>query len=625
MAVHTSFHRAGCALFAFALAFLGSAFAHAPQQATERFGGVYSGLDSRRQRLIDDWVARFNEVTGQKVDAGSFYDGFVKLSSKTTFDAVTNALMTTPLTDESGRKFGDALDLVERVESVRGEVPGASGDRQFRMYALLEANAIEMLERSEEFERGVDNTVYHRGYPINYRQQGGVPSIQVSIARDGRRADIDVDYRSSSFPGALFNGHLSSSNSDVRAGNNYDRHIGRWAGFQNWWRSFFGIRIEQAPEDATGDPSSAIPREPRAGKKTIEVMVNDFLTAWLVEGDIVAAMGYVSDRAYACLAEEGDDPSAIDRGMAPFQILIGMKAAHDALGKHDSLDGLTVGVNLALPALKLVDQPHHPRFVLYSVPDDVAARFDCESRLRVGDLESASREYGRYFGATFYVNSPRGRDTTVALLWAEESGYWKIVSWQADPIEEMPDLAPAPETEVVRIDPEPALVVAAKDFLESWLVRKDYEAAFRYLSPKVYACYDLLRGANQPAAASLEDAGNKIRTGLERAGDGIGTVGSLDAIVSATEPFHPAVRVMNHPDARTFALTSVPDAIAEAADCAARAGGKRFIGDIPLEYGNAFGMNVRFKTRAGDAPVLRLLWIRENGAFRIAVYDVELP
>jgi hypothetical protein len=102
-------------------------------------------------------------------------------------------------------------------------------------------------------------------------------------------------------------------------------------------------------------------------------------------------------------------------------------------------------------------------------------------------------------------------------------------------------------------------------------------------------------------------------------------VAGLRSIVSATEPFHPAVRVMNHRDSRSFAFTSVPNALAEAADCAARSQGKRFTGDIPLEYGNAFGTNVRFKTRGGEAPVLHLLWLKENDRFRIAAYDVEVP
>jgi hypothetical protein len=36
-------------------------------------------------------------------------------------------------------------------------------------------------------------------------------------------------------------------------------------------------------------------------------------------------------------------------------------------------------------------------------------------------------------------------------------------------------------------------------------------------------------------------------------------------------------------------------------------------------------MTVRFKTRSGDAPVLRLLWRRETGSWRITSFFIELP
>ena len=44
--------------------------------------------------------------------------------------------------------------------------------------------------------------------------------MQFSLSEDGMRADVDVDYRSSKSPQALFNGHLTAANSDVRAGDN---------------------------------------------------------------------------------------------------------------------------------------------------------------------------------------------------------------------------------------------------------------------------------------------------------------------------------------------------------------------------------------------------------------------
>ena len=80
----------------------------AAQQQPPRFGGAYSELDARRQHLVDDWVGRFIKVTGQSLDARAFYDDILSLSTKTTFDAVTHALMTTPLTDASGRSSATA-------------------------------------------------------------------------------------------------------------------------------------------------------------------------------------------------------------------------------------------------------------------------------------------------------------------------------------------------------------------------------------------------------------------------------------------------------------------------------------------------------------------------------------
>jgi hypothetical protein len=595
------------------------------QQPPQRFGGAYSDLDERRQQLVGDWVARFTKVTGQNLDARSFYDGILTLSTKTTFDAVTHALLTTPLTDASGQQFSDGLALIERVDTVKGEVSGASGDRQFRMYARLTSNAREMLNRSREFTRGIDNTVYHKGYPINYREQGGAPSIQVSLAMDGRLADIDVDYRSSSFPVGLFNGHLSAANSDVRAGDNAERHAGRWSGLQNWWRSFFGVSLERAPDAKDAMPAFTLPKVPRAGKKNINEMVPDFLRAWLVEGNVVAAMGYVSERSYACLAQDTPDPSAFDRGLAPVQILVNLKAAHDALGKHDSLEGLTIGLPLPIPGLRAVSQPHQAQFVLYDVPDDVAVRFDCASQLTPGAPTKRPRAYGQHFAAIFRI-AGAANDTSIALLWAKEDGYWKIVSWHVAPKpDETPVPTAPPEPTVEQIKADLVLVHASKTFMDTWLIRKDYDAAFGYLSTKSYACYDLVRGPDRPASTSLDDAGRNIRASLERIGQWVGTNRNLETIVEAAESLHPSIRVMDQPYSRIFSLTSFPAALGDAVECEARARGAVPPDPLPLEYGQAFGMTFRFRTQAGDAPVLRLLWRKEGNSWRVTSYDVELP
>jgi hypothetical protein len=72
-----------------------------------------------------------------------------------------------------------------------------------------------------------------------------------------------------------------------------------------------------------------------------------------------------------------------------------------------------------------------------------------------------------------------------------------------------------------------------------------------------------------------------------------------------------------------FTLTSIPSAIADASECAGRARGSNVPDPLPLEYGEGFGMNVRFKTRSGEAAVLRELWRKENGDWRITSYGIE--
>ena len=82
---------------------------------------------------------------------------------------------------------------------------------------------------------------------------------------------------------------------------------------------------------------------------------------------------------------------------------------------------------------------------------------------------------------------------------------------------------------------------------------------------------------------------------------------------------------MDHPYSRTFSLMAVPNALGDAIECDARARGVNVPEPLPLEYGNAFGMMLRFRTGAGDASVLRLLWRKQESGWRITGYGVEVP
>ena len=169
---------------------------------------------------------------------------------------------------------------------------------------------------------------------------------------------------------------------------------------------------------------------------------------------------------------------------------------------------------------------------------------------------------------------------------------------------------------------DPAFIKAAKSFLETWLVRQDYDAAFRYLSPRSYACHS--RDSKQPPVSS-EEAGRIIRAALAQAGDTVGRVRALNEVLAPVDPVHSRIRIVDHQDAGTFSLASVPDAVADLDLCGTSDRAAAARADATPQYGQAYGLAFRFRTRGGETPVLRMLWLKEGGDWKVVAYEVVLP
>src|SRR4029077_12140972 len=102
---------------------------------------------------------------------------------------------------------------------------------------------------------------------------------------------------SSTFPKAVFNGHLKASNSDVRAGNNLETHDGRWAGMNGWWRNIFGFSLggsEEAQKEARTGRSRNIPPNPPLKDVGVDASAHDFLKSWVVDRQPNKAVAYLS-------------------------------------------------------------------------------------------------------------------------------------------------------------------------------------------------------------------------------------------------------------------------------------------------------------------------------------------
>jgi hypothetical protein len=114
---------------------------------TRVFGQSYATLRPEQKNFINDFVRRYNQTMGSEFVPEQLYDG-ARMSVRTTFDAVTHALLTTKLTNDKGQSLCRAIDLVDAIDDVMGEEAGVRGDRQFRMYVYLKPNAFELLVNS---------------------------------------------------------------------------------------------------------------------------------------------------------------------------------------------------------------------------------------------------------------------------------------------------------------------------------------------------------------------------------------------------------------------------------------------------------------------------------------------
>jgi hypothetical protein len=398
----------------------------------------YVDLEQVQKDLFDPYAAAYNERTERSLTPQEYFDSLT-ISERTTFDAVTHALFNSKLTDEGGNSLGRAIDLVQGIERIAGQYYGRGGDQQFRLYVFLEPNTRETLEKSQEFFLGHENTVYHVGYPTSFRQVGKVPNIQFSVSVDGTKADVDVDYRSSKMPQAMFNGHLTSANSDVRAGDNHEKHNGRWGGFVAWWRGIFGnlevhderttrdIMYEEPPERPTPLP----PNRPRGVKVgMIHEAVQEFLTDWLVRGEVDDAMEFLSPRSYACLNVDDDvEDENLNARQARDTLKDLMELTVDELGDRDNL---TEAIDEVLPwnqENRIMSHPFERDFTIVEMTNRNAEQYVCG---QIPDRPAGTGDdYGTYWGVIFRFKAEGAG--ALGLLWMREEGFWHIVSYKSFP------------------------------------------------------------------------------------------------------------------------------------------------------------------------------------------------
>jgi hypothetical protein len=606
-----------------------AAISQEPKGGALELGRSYAELRPEQVRLIDSFIRSYNATTGSALVPQQVYDN-ARLSIRTTFDAVTHALLNAKMTDSQGKSLGRAIDLVNAVDQVMGEESGAGGDMQFRLYVYLKPNAVDVLSRSQEFFHDKDNAVYHKGFPICYRLKNGPPSIQFSISRDHKLSDVDVDYRSSGFPKALVNGHLSAANSDVRAGNNLARHDERWLGLNGWWRNVFGQLGSggASPRETATERLGNIPMNPGVkGDQGVDKSAHDFLQSWVVAKEPNKSVAYFSRRSYPCLevlANKSTQP--VPQGMIRLQTLKAMQKYSDGLGAVNSIADVFGPAEKWSQALKPAKNAYPSEFRLVSLPADMGKDEECIA-VPAGDSSKKSEE--KYFATTFRTTKGDGGGKVMSLLWAQEGGYWKIIAIR---IEDGSDAGLVPNNAVATAVPaeeepqdiagDPALVKDVTEFYQSWIVKRNVSEASRFASQRSYPCL-AAPSAEQKKLAPLA----RIQWALQQPLTRISAGASLKDMMSGMQPLDDLLRPVPHENSKAFAIMAVPDQKAYSFLCRKRQLPESSVDLNPTDakYGAYYLSASRFDYGEEQSPALLLLWTKETAGWRIVAWAVELP
>ena len=605
--------------------------ATAPQKRSGEaleLGRSYAELRPEQVRLIDSFIRSYNATTGSALVPQQVYDN-ARLSIRTTFDAVTHALLNAKMTDAQGKSLGRAIDLVSAVDQVMGEESGAGGDVQFRLYVYLKPNAVDVLSRSQEFFHDKDNSVYHKGFPICYRLKNGPPSIQFSISRDHKMSDVDVDYRSSGFPKALVNGHLSAANSDVRAGNNLARHDDRWLGLNGWWRNVFGQlgRGGAPPKENANERLGNIPMNPGVeADQGVDKSAHDFLQSWVVAKEPNKSVAYFSRRSYPCLevlAQKGTKP--VPQGMIRLQTMKAMQKYSDGLSAVNSVSDVFRPAEKWSQKLKPAKNAYPSEFRLVSLPSDMGQDEECIS---VPDGES-NKKPEKYFATAFRATKGDSRGKAMSLLWAQEGGYWKIIAVRIEdgndaglvPQNSAAAAVPAVE-EPQNISGDPALLKDVTQFYQSWIVKRNVSEASRFASQRSFQC---LAAPSQDEKKLTPTA--RIQSALQQPLTRISSSANLIDMMSGMQPINDLLRPVQHENSKAFAIMAVPDQKADSFLCRHRdlPEGSSDLTSAEAKYGAYYLTASRFNYGEEQSPALLLLWTREDAGWRIVAWAVELP
>jgi hypothetical protein len=443
-------------------------------------------------------------------------------------------------------------------------------------------------------------------------------------------SDIDVDYRSSGFPKGLVNGHLSAANSDVRAGNNLDLHDGRWSGLNGWWRNVFGQLGSGGKPQSENSTASVgnIPLNPGVkADQGIDKSVHDFLQSWVVDRQPNKSVAYFSRQSYPCLETTVQKTSkSAPEGMIRLRTLMAMQKFSDSLGKVNSVADVFTPAEKWSQALGEAKNAYSSEFLLVSVPPDVEPDENC---VAPRSDDPANRSKQKFFATAFRGKQGDSRNKVMRLLWAQESGYWKITAIR---LEDSGDAGIVPKKAAAQVEPpveepraiagDPAAGKAILDFYQAWIMKRDVVRASTFASQRSYQCLPA-PSKDQKKLTPIARVQSGLRQPLER----IPSAANLSDMMSGLQPRNDLLPPVPQENSKAFAIMAVPDQMADSFLCQNRQSHQDAPNLKPADakYGAYYLSASQLNYGQEESPALLLLWTKEGAGWKVVAWAVELP
>jgi hypothetical protein len=339
------------------------------------------------------------------------------------------------------------------------------------------------------------------------------------------------------------------------------------------------------------------------------------------------SVAYFSRRSYPCMdATVENSRNPVPQGMVRLRTLMAMQKFSESFGAVNSVGDVFEPADKWSQALPAAKNAYGSEFRMVKVPPDMAADEEC---VAPPDEDSSKRPNETYFGTAFRGKQGDSRDRVMSLLWTQEGGYWKIIAIR---LEDSGTAALVPNSASAQAEPsaadpqsivgDPAAVKAVTEFYQDWILKRNAAQASGFASQRSYQCLP-----PPPKDQKGLEPVARIQSGLEQPLTRITSGTNLSDMMSGVQPVNDLLRPVQQENSKAFAMMAVPDQKADSFLCQNRHVSETTPDLKPADakYGAYYLTASRLNYGDEQSPALLLLWTREEAAWKVVAWAVELP